>query len=161
MIGALVAWILYKHFATERFEKALAFDYDAPFRDLQNLVSELNSVIEGGPSAARKFLTSVVRQRCSLAAGAIRDRILFFGRFLEVEQLSSIHEAYEASRQLSILDGEQPDAVFMSAFSRHVASLYVYAHASGVPEADSAYLERIHQVHRQWFEQSLVERYRL
>lgn len=143
-IGALVSYVFLKRFRKERFDQSLSRSIDEPLHGLRMICDELISSCFAAPRDAKAAITEERRTILAKNADLIMQKVAFFGRFLELDELCKMELCCGAARSLSQADCLTTDAFFMQDFIGHI--LVLASNTGG----DTTIYEKLLDRYRQW-----------
>ena len=147
---AVLAWMVFKRFRAERFNPAILFSFEDPFRDLRRAAVDLYQALLSGPVEAREVLNDALRSRLRASAETVFHRTALYSRFFELEELARIDACASAASSLAVLDEPGRDPKFMCELIRKVRSLYVYSSRSIQSPVDEKIFQRLTEEHEVW-----------
>lgn len=126
--GGAVAWVAFKRFTVERFNKVIPIAWDNPFREMDQIFGILYPMaIQDDAADLRTVMTHEVRQKLIRSVAQAHRKASLYGRFFEIEQITYIDRCCDAAEVLASIDTHLPDPVFMKIAVAAVLDLYVWS----------------------------------
>lgn len=148
--SAVVAWVVFRRFKAERFERAIPIAWDKPFEVMRRISLALYPAALGEAFELRSALNSDTRTGlCDAAVAGFRKASLY-GRFLEIEQIVDIERCCEAAEALAALDDQLPDSDFMRKAAGDICSLYVWSSTASGSAPSREIVETLHATVAGW-----------